>query len=257
MLKTQVWSCGGGTQSAAIAALIVNGKLPKPDLALIVDTEREKSGTWEYAEAVLIPELRAVGVELVRVRKSDFATVDLYSHKGTLLLPVFTSQSGEVGKLNTYCSGEWKRDVILRWLRAQGVGVTSCKCWIGISVDEMRRMRHSRVAWAQNRYPLIEPEYGLTYRRSDCLAEVQRAGWPAPPRSACWMCPNMGDFEWREMKVNYPEDFAKAVQFEREIRATDPHAWLHESCQPLDEVDFSGTGSLFEDKSCASGMCFV
>lgn len=27
----QVWMCGGGTQSVAIAALIVQGKLPKPD----------------------------------------------------------------------------------------------------------------------------------------------------------------------------------------------------------------------------------
>jgi hypothetical protein len=36
-----VWSCGGGTQSAAIAALIVSGQMPVPDLSVIVDTERE------------------------------------------------------------------------------------------------------------------------------------------------------------------------------------------------------------------------
>lgn len=236
------WSCGGGTQSAAIAALIVQGRLPKPDLAVIVDTEREKSGTWEYAEAVLIPALQEVGVELCRVPKSAFATVDLYSHQGRLLLPVFTTQSGEKGKLNTYCSGEWKRDVILRWLRA--MEVKQCDMWIGISVDEMRRMRFSRVGWAQNRYPLIEPEFGLSFRRSDCTAEVARMGWPEPPRSACWMCPNMGNHEWREMKRDFPGDFAMAVQFEREMRAKD-------------FTTRTGQGSLFDDTSCASGMCFV
>jgi hypothetical protein len=252
---TTVWSCGGGTQSAAIAALIVQGKLPKPDLAVMVDTEREKSATWEYADAVLTPNLREVGVTLHRVKKSEFATVDLFSAKGDLLLPVFTSQSGATGKLPTDCSNEWKARVVQRWLRAQGV--QQAEQWIGISVDEMRRMRFSGLGWLRNRYPLIEPEFGLTYRRADCVAAVERLGWPTPPRSACWMCPNMGDHEWREMKEHHPQDFAQAVQFEREIRETDPHFWLHESAVPLDQVDFTSQGGLFDDRACASGMCFV
>lgn len=252
-----VWSSGGGTQSAAIAALIVQGKLPKPDLALIVDTEREKSGTWEYAEAVIIPNLAAVGVALQRVRKSEFATVDLWTGKDgrSTVLPVFTTAGEVPGKLPTYCSGEWKRDVILRWLRAQGV--KQCDCWIGISVDEMRRMRFNRVAWARNVYPLIEPEFGLSYRRSDCIAEVARIGWPEAPRSACWMCPNMGDHEWREMKRDYPEDFAKACALEAAMRLKDPHAWLHGSCVPLAQVDFTRPLGLFDDASCSSGLCFT
>jgi hypothetical protein len=247
------WSCGGGTQSAAIAALIVQGKLPKPDLAVIVDTEREQSATWEYAESVLTPELAKVGVTLQRVSKSEFATVDIYSHKGTLLLPIYSSQGD--GKFTNYCSGEWKRDVILRWLRSQGV--KECDTWVGISVNEMSRMRFSRVAWARNRYPLIEPEFEVTFRRSDCEAEVSRLGWPAAPRTACYMCPNQGDFEWLEMKAHYPDDFAKAVQFEREMRARDPDAWLHRSRVPLDQVDFTAQRGLFDDRSCASGFCFV
>jgi hypothetical protein len=34
-----VWSYGGGKQSVAIAALIVQGKLPKPDLIVMADTD--------------------------------------------------------------------------------------------------------------------------------------------------------------------------------------------------------------------------
>lgn len=47
---TQVWSCGGGTQSGAIAALIRAGKLPRPDYIVVllitipgeVDVAKEK-----------------------------------------------------------------------------------------------------------------------------------------------------------------------------------------------------------------------
>jgi hypothetical protein len=42
----EVFSSGGGTQSAAIAALIVQGRLPKPDFVVIADTDYECSSTW-------------------------------------------------------------------------------------------------------------------------------------------------------------------------------------------------------------------
>ncbi|MDF1516257.1 MAG: hypothetical protein P1S60_20775, partial [Anaerolineae bacterium] len=53
--RTQIFSSGGGVQSTAIAAMIVRGDIPKPDLTVIIDTEREKSTTWEYLEAVTAP----------------------------------------------------------------------------------------------------------------------------------------------------------------------------------------------------------
>ena len=77
MNKTQIWSSGGGVQSAAIAALIVMGKL-RPDLAIIVDTEREQSTTWKYMDDVITPALATVNFKLTRVKKSEHATVDLY-----------------------------------------------------------------------------------------------------------------------------------------------------------------------------------
>src|SRR4051812_11977214 len=83
--NSTVWSCGGGTQSAAIAALIVLGELPKPEAAVISDTGREASETWRYFESVLRPELAAVGVNLVRLPHSfdgtGWNTVDLFGGK--------------------------------------------------------------------------------------------------------------------------------------------------------------------------------
>src|SRR5258708_5922882 len=102
--RTQVWASGGGVQSAAIAALIVSGKIEPPALAVIADTGREQSTTWAYMDRVTGPALKAMGVELHRVQASDFATVDLYGGKDgdSLLIPAFTNQSGEIGKLPAF-----------------------------------------------------------------------------------------------------------------------------------------------------------
>ncbi len=250
--RTQVWSFGGGVQSTALAALIIQGRLPKPDLAVMVDTTREKTAVLTYAREITGPALAQVGVLLHVVSTTDFATVDLTSKNGKhILIPGFTDITGaEVGKFSNFCSGKWKREVIDRWLRRVHQ-VKACDRWIGISIDEMRRVRQPRQLWARNLYPLIE----LRLRREGCLRIVQEMGWPPPPRSSCWMCPNQSNAEWLDLKENHPEDFAKAVDLDLFIRQTDPHFWLHESCAPLDEVDFTAPPNLFTDKACDSGFC--
>lgn len=249
--KTQIWASGGGVQSAAIAALIVRG-LYKPDLAVIVDTEREQSTTWSYMDSVITPALSAVCVTLQRVAKSQYATVDLYGGKDgdSLLVPVFTTQGGEIGKLPAYCSNEWKRRVVQRWASAQGV--KECDMWLGISVDEMRRMTPGTDKW-KNRYPLIEQRM----TRDDCVALVERMGWPTPPRSSCWMCPNHTQEEWRDIKENKPDDWEKAVQFDKEIRKKDPHAFLHSDGIPLDKADLEERNGVLFGHGCNTGHCFV
>lgn len=92
--------------------------------------------------------------------------------------------------------------------------------------------------------------------RGDCVALVKRMGWPEPPRSSCYMCPNHTAQEWRDIRDNKPADWQAAIQFEREIRFRDPHAFLHHDCVPLDQADLDErNGILFSH--CDSGMCFV
>lgn len=250
--RTQVWSNGGGTQSAAIAALIVQGRLPKPDIAVIVDTERENSDTFEYQRRFVFPALSAVGVECQVVPKSVFATVDLTSKNGkSILIPAFTTASGQIGKLPTFCSVEWKERVVSRHLRT--IGVKQCDMWMGFSLDEMRRVKKDSKAWRRKVYPLID----LRLRRNDCIVEVLNMGWPKPPRSSCWMCPNKCNAEWKDMRDNRPADFALAVAFDYQLRETDPDMYLHESCVPLDQVDFDTYASSGFEKGCESGLCFV
>lgn len=252
MENAEVWACGGGTQSGAIAALIAQGKLPAPHIAYMIDTQREKSGTWPFVEGFIRPMLAKANVDLAIVPKDRFATVDLFGSNGQALMPGWTNITGQVGQLEPFCSGEWKRDVGSRYLRS--IGIESATVSLGISLDEMRRVRTPRRKWLQLAYPLI---FTVPMRRSQCVAIIRAEGWTGDiPRSACFMCPNQGDAEWIDMKLNYPADFAKACAVESEIRLKDPHFYLHPSCVTLDQVDFFAQGTMFAERGCTMG-CFT
>ncbi len=245
-----VWSYGGGVQTAAIAVLIHEGALPRPDLTVMADTGREATATWEYLDNVMRPYLAEVGV-VVQIAPHALATVDLYRNDD-LLIPAFT----EEGKLPTFCSNEWKRRVILRWLRQQGV--VSCVVWLGISLDERERAKVSSEAWAAHEFPLVD----RFISREGCLLLVEKAGLPRPPKSSCWMCPHRGDEQWRLLRDHYPEDWRKAVEVDEATRANDQKGgvFLHKSRVPLAmaDIDEKADGQLeLFTSNCSSGYCWT
>lgn len=252
MTKAQVWSSGGGVQSTAIAAMIVTGRLPKPDFAVMADTGREYTPVMKYLREVTIPALERVGVTL-HIAPHSLATVDLWSgaQGDTTVLPAFTTKAGQIGKLPKYCSQEWKTRVVQRFCREHGIN--DAEQWIGFTTDEMDRMRVYRddQPW-QHVYPLIDKRMS----RGDCLALIDRLGWPSPPRSACWMCPFRSDEEWKLLKTESPEDLEKAIALEKELQQRDPDLWLHKSCKPIGEVKFQDHPDLF-GKQCNAGGCFT
>jgi hypothetical protein len=262
--KAQVWSCGGGTQSCAIAALIVQGKLPKPDFSVIADTSYETGATWEYMDKVLVPELAKVGVELVRVKcvewASRWAKKQLFDNHRCkdVLIPAYSTQTWQKSKLKNFCTGGWKVEVIDNWFSKHHRITRSKICkWIGFSADEPRRylkmMAGEEYKKGLIRFPIV---HDFRMMRREAIKLVESMGWPTPPRSSCYMCPNHSDHEWRKLIKERPDEFAKAVAIEKEIQKTDPCAWLHRSCIPLDQVDFSQPEDLFT-RPCDSGMCFV
>jgi hypothetical protein len=263
MVKPIIWSYGGGTQTAAIAVLITQGKLPVPERAVMADTGREASVTWRYLESHIRPLLRTVGLE-VEVVPHRYALKDLYDSRGRVLIPAFTTKAE--GQKLTFCSGEWKRDVVYRYLREpeRGYGPKNPIIqWIGFSRDEIGRCKPSKRKWAEIQWPLIMG-YGPTYSRKDCVRIVEGAGLPTPPKSRCWMCPYMNNAEWRELRRDDPADFDRAVGVDREIRARDTKGglYLHRSGVPLEAADL-GTEDVPDHplfgrgETCASGHCWT
>jgi hypothetical protein len=238
-VKPIVWSYGGGVQTIAILVLIQQGRLPMPELAIMADTVRERSSTWRYLQDHALPIMQRLGIRF-EVASHELATVDLYAHNGDLLIPAFTTS----GKLPTFCSDKWKKMVVRRRLRELGYGPDQPAVeWLGMSLDEIHRMKHSDVLWLETTWPLV---FDVPLRRVECETVIERAGLPIPSKSACWMCPHMNDSEWAEVKAHDPDDFAQAVALDAAIREADTQGgvYLHKSLVPLAEAEFASQEEL-------------
>ena len=183
----EVLSSGGGTQSTAIAALIVQGRLPKPDLMAIVDTGREMPTTWAYMDEVTIPEMKKIGIEVHRVKAMKYANnwghpSRMFATNGDLLLPAFSSINNS--KLSAFCSKAWKQEAMNRYLKQEhGITRKQYRKWICFSLDETRRVLNMQRGeeWKRGliRFPLVED---VPTKRNESIRIVERMGWPTPPR---------------------------------------------------------------------------
>lgn len=267
----QVLNYGGGWQTTALLVLIYQGKLEKPDRIIIADTGREKSSTWRYLESTAQPKMREIGLE-IEVAPRSLAYVDIYSHNGVLLLPVFTKS----GKLSAFCSSEWKQEVISRYLHLSVLGYSPEQIavmphaevkrqmkrritekwvnWIGFAFDERSRLKGEK----GRRYPLID----MMLTKEDNRNIVRQSGWSLPTTSACWMCANMSNEDWRGVRDNDPADFEAACQLDEEIRENDlfnggSGVWLHHSRVPLREADLDAIDRKEPSRQCGLGLCFI
>jgi hypothetical protein len=230
---TTAWSCGGGIDSTAIAALIVNGVLPKPELAYMTDCGWETEDTWRYMYEQTIPRLKAVGVTLEVIKTADDGvdTSKLVDGKGFVLIPAYARKDGKDIRYHTSCNNGWKVRIAQHWLRSRGV--ERCENWIGIAIDEKDRQHISPHKWIVNRYPLIE----LKMTREECLFYIGSSGWPRPTRTNCIICPQQNDRQWMHLKYKQPNDWLRAVEAERKLHLTRPDVFFHRSMVPLDIVE--------------------
>lgn len=98
----------------------------------------------------------------------------------------------DVGMIRRQCTSDYKIVPIRRKVR-ELAGLTRRRSpktalveqWIGISLDEVLRMKPSFEGWQVNRWPLIE----RWMSRRDCLRWLEQHGYPLPPKSACIGCP--------------------------------------------------------------------
>jgi hypothetical protein len=262
--RALTWSYGGGIQSIAIAVLIAQKRLPVPECTVIADTGREVGTTWEYLEQYVQPLLATVGAR-VEIAPHTLSNVGLTGKNGDLLMPLFT----QTGKLRTYCSGEWKREVVLRYLRSKGYGPKNpVETWIGFSMDEIGRCSQGRTAWQSISWPLIDIDdhYGTRMRRYQCEQIIIDAGLPPGVRSACRDCPHRRNSEWRAVRER-PEEWALACATDKEVREYDlsrgnTGVYLHRSLVPLEEANLDEPDSQQLElegptAECQSGMCWT
>lgn len=150
------------------------------------------------------------------------------------------------GQDRRQCTREYKVDRLnaaqrqkLGYKPRQRIPAGSAEVWIGFSVDEVVRAGAAFETWAVNRFPLLEERMSI----GDCIAWLNRKGYPIPPRSKCTFCPFRTDAEWRWLQSNEPEAWEDAVAIDRMIRDTPgmrAQSYLHSSRQPLEDVRLDG-----------------
>lgn len=239
-------SLGAGVQSSAVLVMSALGlyDCPRADIAIFADTQDEPAYVYDYLEV-----LRAFGskhgIEVETVTAGKLSAEG--SEGGFLRIPGFTlGEDGRASMLRRQCTREYKIAPIQKRVRAL-LGYKprqrikrQTEALIGISRDEIQRIRTSDEAWVTNRYPLIDA--GLY--RGNCVQIVMRAGLPRPRKSACVFCPYHDDAYWREMKADSPEEFEKAALYDAKIRdssqagVTRP-VFLHRSLKALRDVDLT------------------
>ena len=273
-------SLGGGVQSSTIAEMIAEGVLPIPNLILFADTGDEPQYVYDQVDYL---KKRLFGLCQFKTVSAGNLIDDLTSvTKRFAAIPVSTRMrdTGKVSRLRRQCTNEYKIVPIERAVREYLVtigkakrdnrGITipktvSIETWLGISLDEVVRMKPARNKRFVNRWPLIE----MRMTRQDCFDWLGARGLPIPRKSSCLICPYHDNAHWQEMKERDPHDWQHVTAFDDFLRNSDSRfsatangeLFLHRDCVPLSQVDLrpkheqEGQLSIFD--ICDEGNCFI
>lgn len=272
-MTLNVISLGAGVQSSTLALMAAAGEVvPMPDAAIFADTQAEPKAVYAWLDWL---ESR-LPFPVYRITRGSLVEESLRVHtsKGGKQYqksapPAFTSENGKPsGMLMRQCTADYKLAPIFKKLR-ELAGKGKVTQWIGISSDEVQRVRQVRPdqkKWLSNRWPLIEKRM----TRMHCLEWMRKANYPTPPRSACTFCPYHSNDEWRRLRDDSPLEFAAAVEYEKRLQHTfrnvhefRAEVFLHRDLVPLDQVDLSVDESqieMFDEHGFAvecEGMCGV
>lgn len=276
MVKLRVISLGAGVQSTTMALMAAQGEIgPMPDCAIFADTGWEPKAVYEHlawlrSGNVLPFPVHVVSAGNIREHLKNSSRVKQqphHKHQRFATAPWFIKNvDGSQGMGRRQCTMEFKIEPLRKKQREllgykprQRIPASSIEVWIGISLDEVMRVKPAAERWQTNRWPLIEQRM----HRHDCLRWLERNGYPRPAKSSCIGCPFHSDLHWREMRDNAPDEFADAVAVDQAIR----HAfkmrgeqYMHRDMVPLAEVDLSttderGQPDLFNNE--CEGICGV
>ncbi len=251
-------SLGAGVQSSVLALLLSRSDprltelgFSKPDAAVFADTGWEPEYVYEHL-AWLEGQL---DFPLIRVSSGDIRAnlrrgLTTSGHRFVDVPFYLVDEEGKKGMLRRQCTNHYKIAPIHRRVRKLAGGRPGrpfpknqhVEMWLGISLDEVGRMKTSREPWVTHRWPLVD----LRMTRRDC-AEWFASQYPDRwlPRSACVICPYRSDAHWLELKRSEPGSYNEAVRFDRWLRKSranpvrellNGRPYLHSARRPLATV---------------------
>lgn len=264
-----VISLGAGVQSTTMALMAAHGEItPMPDCAIFADTGWEPKAVYDHLAWLMSPNVLPFPVHVVRAGNIRESLLTNTTGQKFAAIPWhLRNPDGTAAMGRRQCTNEYKlvplhrkvRELIGLLPRKRGPKQVVARVWIGISTDEIQRMKMSRKRYVEHRFPLVDARMN----RNDCLRWMEKNQYPKPPKSSCIGCPFHSDAQWREIRDGNPAEWADAVEADREIRNAPKiksQQFMHRSLVPLDQVDLStaedrGQGNLFNAE--CEGMCGV
>jgi hypothetical protein len=258
----RILSLGAGVQSTTLLMMMIEGEIQKADYAVFSDTGWEPKAVYEHLES-LKPLMKKAGIEFFIVSQGKI------QEDGLADLPWFTiNPDGSKGMARRQCTQKYK----LKPLQQKQREIAGLKprerskhhlvtTIIGISWDEVQRIKDPFYPWIVNEYPLVDRRI----TRQMCLDWMENHGYPRPPRSSCLGCPFHSDDEWRHIKTNFPDEFEQVAVIEENARARHQELlglngtpYLHRKRVEIRNVDLRtdeeiGVMSLFGEE--CEGMC--
>ena len=257
----RILSLGGGVQSTVMCLMAAKGlfrhpdtqEVCQPDYALFADTDWEPEGVYETVDwlRTQVP-FPIFTVSNGRSLREDVSNGVNSRGRPWLNIPVhLMNQDGTPGGRNwRQCTSDYKiapiqrkvREILGLPYRRPVPAETKVEMWLGITTDEVQRMKASAELWIEHRYPLVE----FTPMDREACLEWFKEHYPNRPlhRSACVGCPFRSASSWLQVSSSDPEGFAEAVEIDRKLR--DPEhgitgmfrgtVFLHSRRLPLDEA---------------------
>jgi len=250
-------SYGGGTQSTALILMALNGDygLQRPDFGVYADTGGEPEFIDNYVRWFINYIKQHYDFDIY-ITKNKTGLYNLWyepekisedGRKYTQSLPPFFVLNPDRSKSmirKRQCTEDYKVKPFNKLVNSI-IGREPYVKWFGISFDERSRMKISTTKRITYYYPLVEKYIN----RVDSINYIHKLGIREPQRSSCFFCPYHSDRYWQWLKDFHPTIFHDAVDFENVVRARSKHylrgeIFLHRSCKPLDQIQFTDKDQL-------------
>jgi len=257
-------SLGAGVQSTTLALMSARGDLEPLDCAFFADTRGEPREVYrhlDWLESILpfpVYRTQRAGVSLGQLML-DVASGERDERGNSPLIPYFVNG----GMIPKQCSKEFKTRPVGRAIcdqlgikpRQRGPKEPIVELWLGMSTDELQRLKRNEKRWIHNRFPLVEARMD----RNACIRWMEERQYPVAPKSSCVFCPFRGVAGFRRLRDTAPDEFAELVKFDIAIRSAHPDgAYLLKSKQPLGEANLDAPDAYgFDFNGECEGACGV
>ena len=279
---------GGGVQTKALYLMSATRIITKADFAIMADPGAEKEGTYKELMWLKKWNKENNGIPIIQSHKKSTIKEDLLNGTNTTgnrfaSIPAYTkNDDGTFGMLKRQCTREYKIEVVDKEIRdlynlIPHQRFPKTEIWMGITLDEIERAKPSnrkekwkikvfpflnlKMEWIDNELITTEKKFfDKPMRRYDCVQWLMANDYTVPPKSACVFCPFQENGSWNETKSSEPETWEKVViPVDAGIRNSTKKGirqpiFLHKSCKPINEIDFSTNQTDLFGEEC-EGYC--